>query len=511
MAEYENDTVLEDIDDDTSVEADPGEQTTKATVRGARGTRRPVQITRAGGDTLDREVRRADRRDRPAHPPAHRITRPAIGTDLVAIAATIVAGKKQPAVTTLLSLADKAEDPPYQAMLHAMDLGRDEVKQTWQLLATAQLGGGLGRTAVEGLCRGGRRREGRRQADRCGPFPPRGSRGARTPMKKSANRRAPANRGLWEDADSQYNPDAQSIRTSERRGKFLRVLLRATVFGLFPVACICAIVAIGVLVSAQNLTKATVSSVDTNSSRGKSVAWTTVQDWLAADPSPLPDGRIMSWDGFQRWEPPKPKSDRDKPLGYEYETHRFTLQRGNACTPRACRSSSTVRPRPRSEPRTSPRSRSSPTSRTRPPGSTRRTPPPATRSTRPSRNGRPRSPAATRRTCAASSGTRTPRTSTSPHGRRRIRRRRPGRQGRLPGEEGRPGRGAGQDPDARPGPGAILVGRAGAHRGAEEPGGAEKTPQAITYDLLVQDADTANAYVTAWGRSRRGATPDPRT
>lgn len=149
-------------------------------------------------------------------------------------------------------------------------------------------------------------------------------------MTKPAKRRAPVNRGLWEDSDSQYNPDAQSIRASNRSGKFLRFILKATVFGLFPAACLSALVAVGVLVSAQSLTKPTVSSVDTNSSQGKAIAWTTVQSWLAADPSPLPDGRILSWDGFQRWDPPTPKDGRDKPLGYEYETHRFTLQRGSA-------------------------------------------------------------------------------------------------------------------------------------------------------------------------------------
>lgn len=140
MTEYENDPALEDIDDDTSVEADPGEQSTKATVRGARGTRRPVQITRAGATrSIEKYVELTGATDQHIHLLTASLDLPS-GTDLVAIAATIVAGKKQPAVTTLLSLADKAEDP-YQAMLHAMDLGRDEVKQTWQLLATAQLAG----------------------------------------------------------------------------------------------------------------------------------------------------------------------------------------------------------------------------------------------------------------------------------------------------------------------------------------------------------------------------------
>ncbi|GAB6857908.1 hypothetical protein [Microbacterium xylanilyticum] len=317
-------------------------------------------------------------------------------------------------------------------------------------------------------------------------------------MKKSANRRAPANRGLWEDADSQYNPDAQSIRTSERRGKFLRVLLRATVFGLFPVACICAIVAIGVLVSAQNLTKATVSSVDTNSSRGKSVAWTTVQDWLAADPSPLPDGRIMSWDGFQRWEPPKPKSDRDKPLGYEYETHRFTLQRGNALYSASVQvivngeaASALGTPDLTPIPLVADKSNASPWF-----------------DAQDASAGDAVNTAVKEWAAAFTSG--------DPSNLRRVVRDADASHVYVP-MDGVASVVAAQvvkaaypvkkgDPDGAPDKTRMLVqvqvqfwwdGQEPTEEQKNQ--GAEKTPQAITYDLLVQDADTANAYVTAWG------------
>lgn len=140
MAEYETDMMVMDDIDDGAVDTDLNNQAARNTPRAARGSRRPVQITRAGATrSIEKYVELTGASDQHIGLLTASLDLPA-NTDLVTLAATIVAGKKQPAVATLLALAAAAEDP-YQAMLHAMDLGRDEVKQTWQLLATAHLAG----------------------------------------------------------------------------------------------------------------------------------------------------------------------------------------------------------------------------------------------------------------------------------------------------------------------------------------------------------------------------------
>lgn len=67
-----------------------------------------------------------------------------------------------------------------------------------------------------------------------------------------------------------------------------------------------------------------VESTEVNFSAGKSAAQTKVAEWLAQDPSPLPGGRLISWDGFTSIAAGKAKSDTDNPANAA-ELHRFTL------------------------------------------------------------------------------------------------------------------------------------------------------------------------------------------
>lgn len=68
----------------------------------------------------------------------------------------------------------------------------------------------------------------------------------------------------------------------------------------------------------------TVSSTEVNFSAGKSVAQARVAAWLAQDPSPLPGGYVVSWDGFDPIAGGTPKNDTDNPAN-DAELHRFTL------------------------------------------------------------------------------------------------------------------------------------------------------------------------------------------
>jgi len=67
-----------------------------------------------------------------------------------------------------------------------------------------------------------------------------------------------------------------------------------------------------------------VDSVAVNSSVGKSAAHTRLTQWLAGDPSPLPGGYIVSWDGFESIAGEKATSSTENPAN-DAEIHFFTL------------------------------------------------------------------------------------------------------------------------------------------------------------------------------------------
>ena len=71
--------------------------------------------------------------------------------------------------------------------------------------------------------------------------------------------------------------------------------------------------------------KAGVSSISANSSQGKAPATAAVRAWLAGDPAPLPGGVTVAWDGYETL--PEAKTT-DGPVGYRTEIHYFTLTVG---------------------------------------------------------------------------------------------------------------------------------------------------------------------------------------
>jgi hypothetical protein len=72
---------------------------------------------------------------------------------------------------------------------------------------------------------------------------------------------------------------------------------------------------------------AVVSSSGSASSAGKVAATIQVQKWLKAIPDPLPNGRIVSWDGAYDIRPPATKGGSSAPAaGFKAEVNRFTVQ-----------------------------------------------------------------------------------------------------------------------------------------------------------------------------------------
>lgn len=137
-------------------------------------------------------------------------------------------------------------------------------------------------------------------------------------------------RSVWEDPGTRYNAEAPNVHKENRRGKLLRVGVWIMAFGAFPLAVLFGFVSVG-LIQALNAEKpAQVESFDTNNSAGKPAATRALIDWLSADPSPLPDGQLISWDGFDVEEPPAPTDDTEKPVTYHFELHRFTLERNDS-------------------------------------------------------------------------------------------------------------------------------------------------------------------------------------
>lgn len=74
----------------------------------------------------------------------------------------------------------------------------------------------------------------------------------------------------------------------------------------------------------QKVVASQVESMDVNSSLGKNAAYDSLTRWLKASPSPLPGGRVVSWDGFEEIKAGVAKSESDRPADAQ-ELHTFTL------------------------------------------------------------------------------------------------------------------------------------------------------------------------------------------
>lgn len=92
------------------------------------------------------------------------------------------------------------------------------------------------------------------------------------------------------------------------------------------VACLATANGIAMMVNPPTIdgAGAVASSVDVNSSRGKSVAHDKIARWLAQTPSPLPGGYVVSWDGFTSIAGGVSENQSDTPANAA-ELHTFTL------------------------------------------------------------------------------------------------------------------------------------------------------------------------------------------
>lgn len=127
------------------------------------------------------------------------------------------------------------------------------------------------------------------------------------------------------------NLAAPVIRYSQTRRRWITRWLKASILVFAPLI---ALIALGAIApNGQPAPTATQqSSSDANSSPGKAAAIAAVQAWLAATPSPVPNGRIQSWDGYTIIPAPKLNAAQTK-AGLAgsgtYEVDHFTVTAGS--------------------------------------------------------------------------------------------------------------------------------------------------------------------------------------
>lgn len=136
-------------------------------------------------------------------------------------------------------------------------------------------------------------------------------------------------RSLWEDETVADNANAPA-RAKELNG--LKWKRRALTFVAFAAVPAMFVMGAGMMAQANAPARedTSASSVAVNGSKGKAEAFRALNAWLAKSPSPLPGGTVVSWDGYTTELPPAPTNDSEVKRHYAFETHTFTLARGSA-------------------------------------------------------------------------------------------------------------------------------------------------------------------------------------
>lgn len=145
--------------------------------------------------------------------------------------------------------------------------------------------------------------------------------------KTSRQTTQPQARSVWEDQTVTDNPDAPALRKELGGLKWKRRALGVIAWGAVPAMFM---MGAGMMAQANTPIESDNSSasVVVNGSAGKSEAFRSLSSWLSNEPSPLPGGTIVSWDGFTSENPPAPASDSEVVRHYTFETHAFTVARG---------------------------------------------------------------------------------------------------------------------------------------------------------------------------------------
>lgn len=109
-------------------------------------------------------------------------------------------------------------------------------------------------------------------------------------------KKAEVPKGFWGETlvEEEARRDLADSLRSERKAKWMRRYIKFAVFVLFPLAALAVLGAFG----SRNASGVAVETFNL-AAPGKVEATVALEDWLYSDPSPLPTGRIVSWDGAQ--------------------------------------------------------------------------------------------------------------------------------------------------------------------------------------------------------------------
>lgn len=108
------------------------------------------------------------------------------------------------------------------------------------------------------------------------------------------NESQPATLGWLDNADELPRADIEMKDRAEKRQKFFRRSIVGIVYVAFPLSMLCNFAVVPKVLDAKPVVAAQQSQL---TSETKPAAMLAVQTWLAQNPSPLPGGQLLSWDG----------------------------------------------------------------------------------------------------------------------------------------------------------------------------------------------------------------------
>lgn len=124
-------------------------------------------------------------------------------------------------------------------------------------------------------------------------------------MARNAKRNNPADDFWGRDAEELPRADVELVQGQEKRLKFFKAWVITSVV-LLPVALLAIISFLPKFLEEPYVAPAVNNQLD---SPTKPVAMQTVKNWLAKSPSPLPGGQVLSWDGVEIQAEPKSEID----------------------------------------------------------------------------------------------------------------------------------------------------------------------------------------------------------
>lgn len=136
-------------------------------------------------------------------------------------------------------------------------------------------------------------------------------------------RAAQAGSNWWDEVEEAPRAGLPDATKLANRAKRMRWAVWATIF-LAPLSIIGSLATL----TAESAPPPAATSDYAKFSEGRSLAISTVEQWLAEDPSPVPGGRVLAWDGAEAKKVKEDLGDREFRT-LKYETHTVSVLAGD--------------------------------------------------------------------------------------------------------------------------------------------------------------------------------------